>query len=176
MGFDSLLMGTANTYLMESAEETYRLEIKTDPEAVRQQAIWCGVKPGLRVLDAGCGPGITTAILHELVQPDGSAVGIDFAKDRISHAREHYGRKYGIDFFVCDCRESLQHIGHFDLIWVRFVLEHYLDESLHMVRNLSNALKPGGSLCLLDLDYNCLSHYELLPRIGNSSAKTHGTD
>jgi SAM-dependent methyltransferase len=117
------------------------------------------------VLDAGCGPGKTTAILHELVQPDGSAVGIDFAKDRISHARENYGRNSGIDFIVCDCRESLQHIGQFDLIWVRFVLEHYLDESLQMVRNLSSALKPGGSLCLLDLDYNCLSHYELPPKI-----------
>ncbi len=156
---------TAETYLMESAQETYRLEIKTDPEAVRQQAVWCGVKPGLRVLDAGCGPGKTTAILHEMVRPNGSAVGIDFSKDRISHAREHYGRKSGIDFFESDCRESLQHLGQFDLIWVRFVLEYYLDESLDMVKNLGSVLKPGGLLCLLDLDYNCLSHYELPPRI-----------
>ena len=165
MGFRPPLMRTAEKYLMESAEETYRLEIKTDPEAVRQQAVWCGVKPGLRVLDAGCGPGKTTAILHEMVQPDGSAVGIDFSKDRISHAKEHYGRKSGIDFIVSDCRESLQHIGQFDLIWVRFVLEYYLDESLDMVKNLGNALKPGGSLCLLDLGYNCLSHHKLPTRI-----------
>jgi len=165
MKFHPPLVSAAETYLMESAEETYRLEIKTDPEAVRQQAVWCGVKPGMRVLDAGCGPGLTTAILHEMVQSNGSAVGIDFSKDRISHARELYGRHSGIDFFVCDCRESLRDLGQFDLIWVRFVLEYYLDGSFDMVKNLSKALKPGGSICLLDLDYNCLSHYELPPLI-----------
>ncbi|MDD5168662.1 MAG: hypothetical protein PHN75_07580, partial [Syntrophales bacterium] len=29
------------------------------------------------------------------------------------------------------------------------------------ILNLRRLLKPGGYLCLLDLDYNCLSHYEL---------------
>jgi len=29
------------------------------------------------------------------------------------------------------------------------------------VKNLQECLKPGGLLCLLDLDYICLNHYEL---------------
>ena len=43
----------SNSYLMENLEENIRLEFKTDPKAVRKQALWCGLKPGLRVLDAG---------------------------------------------------------------------------------------------------------------------------
>ena len=152
---------------MENTEEAFRLEIKTDPEAVRQQAHWCGVKPGLRVLDVGCGSGKTTSILHEMVQPGGSAAGIDFSTDRISYARTHYGQQSGIDFSVCNFKEPLKGIGQFDLIWVRFVLEYFLAESQDIVKNISRVLKPGGVLCLLDLDYNCLSHYELPPMIGN---------
>ena len=158
---------TSDVYLMENTEEAFRLEIKTDPEAVRQQAHWCGVKPGLTVLDVGCGSGKTTSILHEMVQPGGSAAGIDFSTDRISYARTHYGRQPGIDFSVCNFKEPLKGIGQFDLIWVRFVLEYFLAESQDIVNNISYALKPGGVLCLLDLDYNCLSHYELPPMIGN---------
>jgi ubiquinone/menaquinone biosynthesis C-methylase UbiE len=161
------MLKTSDGYLMENDEEAFRLEIKTDPEAVRQQACWCGVKPGLRVLDVGCGPGKTTSILHEMVQPGGSASGIDFSTDRIAYARTHYGRKSRIDFSVCNFKEPLKGIGQFDLIWVRFVLEYFLAESQDIVKNISYALKPGGVLCLLDLDYNCLSHYELPPMIGD---------
>jgi ubiquinone/menaquinone biosynthesis C-methylase UbiE len=161
------LRKTSGVYLMENTEEAFRLEIKTDPEAVRQQARWCGVKPGLRVLDVGCGSGRTTSILHEMVQPGGNAAGIDFSTDRISYAKTHYGQLPGIDFSVCNFKEPIQGIGQFDLIWVRFVLEYFLAESQDIVKNISRVLKPGGVLCLLDLDYNCLSHYELPPMIGD---------
>ena len=39
-----------NDYLMENADEEARLELKTDPENLEKQAIWCGIKPGMRVL------------------------------------------------------------------------------------------------------------------------------
>ncbi|MFH0998238.1 MAG: class I SAM-dependent methyltransferase [Pseudomonadota bacterium] len=161
------LQQISDGYLMENAEEAFRLEIKTDPEAVRQQARWSGVSSGMRVLDVGCGSGKTTSILHEMVQPGGLACGIDFSTDRISYAKMHYGHLPGIDFSVCNFKESLKGIGQFDLIWVRFVLEYFLAESQDIVKNISRVLKPGGALCLLDLDYNCLSHYELPPMIGN---------
>jgi ubiquinone/menaquinone biosynthesis C-methylase UbiE len=159
------LLKPPDVYLMENSEEAFRLEIKTDPDAVCRQAHWCGVKPGLRVLDVGCGSGITTAILHEMVQPDGSASGIDFSPDRISYARTRNDRQSGIEFSVFNFKEPLKDIGQFDLIWVRFVLEYFLAESQAIVENITSVLKPGGVLCLLDLDYNCLSHFELPPMI-----------
>lgn len=152
-------------YLMESDDETIRLEIKTDPDTLRKQAIWCGIKPGMHVLDVACGPGKTTAILHEMIQPEGSIVGIDFSEERINYAKKQYGNKSGIEFKVHDFRESLAELGKFDFIWVRFVLEYYRKEALQIVGNLKESLKPGGTICLLDLDYNCLTHYELTPEM-----------
>ena len=151
----------SNSYLMENLEEAIRLEIKTDPEAVRKQALWCGLKPGLRVLDVGCGPGKITSILHEMIQPDGTILGIDYSEERIHYAKQHYGHVLGIDFQVQDLMEPLDSVGLFDLIWVRFFLEYYRAESPDIIRKLTSCLKPGGYLCLLDLDHNCLNHYKL---------------
>ena len=61
-----------STFLMENPDESVRLDVKTDVEAVRNQAAWCGVKPGLRILDVGCGSGKTSSILHEMIQPQGA--------------------------------------------------------------------------------------------------------
>ncbi|TFG92676.1 MAG: class I SAM-dependent methyltransferase [Syntrophobacterales bacterium] len=154
---------------MDSEEENVRLDIKTDPGAVRKQAAWCGVRPGMRVLDAGCGSGITTSILHDMVQPGGTAVGVDYSKDRIRYARERYGNNNGnnnrIEFHTRDLTGEFNGIGQFDIIWVRFVLEYFRVESRDIVKNLAGLLKPGGYLCLLDLDHNCLNHYGLSPHM-----------
>ncbi|MFC1534090.1 class I SAM-dependent methyltransferase [Thermodesulfobacteriota bacterium] len=148
-------------YLMENPEESIRLEIKTDPEAVKKQALWCGLKPGIRVLDAGCGPGRVTSILNDMIQPGGEIVGVDYSDERISYANKHYIKESEIFFRVHDLRHPLNDFGLFDLIWVRFVLEYNRSESHEIIKNLSACLKPGGHLCLLDLDSNCLTHFEL---------------
>lgn len=155
----------SQSYLMENAEEEKRLDIKTDPDAVREQALWFGIGPGARILDVGCGPGKTTALLHDLVQPGGAAVGVDIAESRILHARSFYSDRPGIDFQVRDVRVPMKDLGQFDFIWIRFLLEYYRDGAFDIIRNVSANLKPGGSLCLLDLDHNCLSHWEMPPEI-----------
>lgn len=172
-----------SSYLMENPLETQRLEVKTDPEQVRRQALWCGFRPGMRLLDAGCGTGKVSAILYDMVQPGGSVTGIDASEDRIRHARETYGRRPGLDFHVRNLRSPLDDLGPFDAVWVRFVLEYFRTESPAIVRRLSACLHPGGRLCLLDLDQNCLGLFELpkrirafLPRIVKSVEERLGFD
>lgn len=150
---------------MESKHEAIRLDVKTDIEEVRKQAAWCGVEPGLRVLDVGCGPGKVTSTLLEMVEPGGSVVGIDFSPERINYAVDHYGGEKAIEFINHDLTKPLTGMGMFDIIWIRFVLEYYRKESLDILRNVSKSLKPGGYLCLIDLDHNCLNHYELPPQM-----------
>lgn len=164
-------MGGSRDYLMENSEEALRLDVKTDVEAVRQQALLCGIGPGDRVLDGGCGSGKTTSVLHELVQPGGQAIGIDFAPDRIAFAKRNYQTRPGIEFHEMDLRDDLSPLGGFDRIWIRFVLEYYLEGAVDIIRNASRQLKVGGRICLLDLDYNCLSHY---PMPAQMEATLHG--
>jgi len=154
-------------YIMEHDEEAIRLDIKTDIKTVNRQALWAGLQPGMRVADIGCGSGITTSFLHKMVQPDGEIIGIDFSETRIRHAIGHYGRN-GIDFICKDIHEPLHGLGEFDFIWVRFLLEYHRSRSSDIVNNLLGSLKAGGILCLIDLDYNCLSHFGLSPRLQNS--------
>jgi 2-polyprenyl-3-methyl-5-hydroxy-6-metoxy-1,4-benzoquinol methylase len=154
-------MNAIEQYLMENPDEATRLDIKTDPAAVMQQARMFGIGPGARVLDGGCGSGKTSTVIHDLVQPGGEIIGVDFAEDRIQFARRNYGNRQGLDYRLMDLRSPLEDLGKFDFIWVRFVLEYYREGSFEIIRNLTGALKPEGQLCLLDLDYNCMSHYPL---------------
>lgn len=154
------LNSSPSDYLMEDEEEAVRLDMKTDPEVVRNHARWAGIRPGMTVADLGCGSGKTTYCLNELVQPNGETLGLDIAPQRIDFARGKY-RAGGLRFQTGDIRENLDTLGRFDFIWVRFVLEYYRSQAFDIVQNVSRILKPGGILCLIDLDYNCLSHDEI---------------
>ena len=149
---------------MESDLETLRLELKTDPLIVKKQAQWAGIQSGMTIADMGCGPGITSFALYETIRPKGKVVGIDFSEERIAYANANY-KNSGINYLCKDIRESLDDLGLFDFVWVRFVLEYYKKTSFEIVKNLFNILKPGGILCLIDLDHNCLSHYGIPTRL-----------
>ena len=99
-----------SSYFMESAEEEIRLELKTNEESVRSYALWCGLQPGMRVLDAGCGSGKTSCILHDMAQPGGSVLGIDFSERRVDYARKKF-RRPGLDFEPHDLKKPLEGIG-----------------------------------------------------------------
>lgn len=151
-------------YLMEDPQEIERLERKTDPAVVLKQANWAGLSAGMRVADIGCGPGLTSCILHGAVQPGGEVVGVDFSAERIQHAQKRY-QQTGMSFQQEDFFGDLSSLGTFDFLWVRFVLEFHRSRATQLVANLSRLVRPGGILCLIDLDYNCLSHAGLLERV-----------
>ena len=157
-------------YLMESEEESIRLEAKTDPAVVGQQALWAQIRPGMRVADLGCGCGKTTSLLHDLVQPGGTTVGVDFSEKRFAYAQDNYARE-GIEFVRGDLLGSLDALGNFDFVWIRFVLEYFRSNAFEIVRNASRIVKPGGTLCLIDLDHNCLNHFGLSERLERAIQK-----
>ncbi len=155
------------TYLMENEDEALRLDMKTDDLATESQARWAGLKPGMRVADIGCGHGKTTCVLNRIAQPGGSAVGVDLSLQRIQIAKEKYSHET-IQYVCRDIHNSLDDLGSFDFIWVRFVLEYFRSTSAKIVENITRILKPGGILCLIDLDYNCLNHFGLSDRLKRS--------
>jgi len=161
-------MKSHRKYLMEDDQEAVRLDRKTDGATVEKQALWAGIKPGMRVADLGCGAGKTTFHLNKLIQPGGQAVGIDIAEQRIDYARKHYSDE-NIEYLAADIRKPLDDLGQFDFIYVRFVLEYYLNGSFDIVKNITQNLKPGGILCLIDLDCNCLRHFGFPDRLNRAT-------
>lgn len=142
---------------MENPEEGIRLGLKTDPDVVKRQAAWAGLKPGMRVLDIGCGTGITTAALADVVGPDGHATGLDFSADRLKEAADKYQSK-NVDFVQHDMHKPYITQIPFDFIWVRFFLEYFREEQLMITANCAASLKIGGIACLADSDNNSLTH------------------
>ncbi len=146
------------SYLMENADEDVRLDLKTGLDAVKRQAGWSGIGPGMRVLDVGCGIGKTTQALAELVGPTGSVVGIDSSDERLKIARERYGSER-IRFEKHDITKPFLWHEEFDGMWLRFILEYFKEGSLDLLKSVTCSLKPGGILCLADSDCNSLLHY-----------------
>lgn len=154
-------------YLMEDPQEIERLERKTDPEALLTQARWAGLAAGMRVADVGCGPGLTSHIIADAVQPNGQVVGIDFSAERIQYARNRYQQE-GLLFQQEDFFGNLTSLGSFDFVWVRFVFEFHRSRATELIENLNSLVRPGGVLCLVDLDHNCLSHSGLPDRVNET--------
>ena len=78
--------------------------------------------------------------------------------------------------FACrDVTRPLADLGRFDFVWVRFVLEYHRRKAAGIVENLARILNPGGILCLIDLDHNCLNHYGLTPRLERAISGIMGT-
>lgn len=154
---------TNHAYLMDNPDEARRLDLKTTAPPLERQARWAGIEPGMRVADVGCGSGKTSRFLHRLVE-GGEVVGIDASAERIAHARAEHSAP-GLTFTCRDFYAPLDDLGSFDFIWVRFVLEYHRAHSRDIVANLLRLLKPGGILCLIDLDHNCLNHFGMPPRL-----------
>ena len=147
-------------YLMEHDNESRRLVMKTRKTRVLDQASWAGLKSGMRVLDLGCGAGVTTSFFAETVRPGGSAMGLDGSSERISYAREQYPEA---EFQCRDIYSDLTDLGTFDFIWLRFFLEYHARGYVEILKNAVELLNPGGILCAADLDHNCLNHYPIDP-------------
>ena len=154
-------------YLMESEEEALRLDLKTNPEQVRRQALWAGLKPGMRVADLGCGSGKTSYHLNSLAKPNGETVGVGISEQRHHFAKKHYHDE-NLSFVRGDIREPMPELGMFDFIFIRFVLEYHRTNSFDILHNVLPLLKPGGILCLIDLDYNCLTHFGIPEEVNNT--------
>lgn len=151
-------------YVMEHEAEHVRLEMKTDFRTLKKQALWAGLKPGMRVADIGCGSGKTSRFLQHLTGPAGDVVGLDGSEERIAFARDKYAQK-GMDFVQHDLTQPLNGLGRFDFIWVRFFLEYNKSQAEAIIEFLHRALKPSGILCLIDLDNNCLNHFGMSERL-----------
>lgn len=61
----------------------------SQPRTVREMLELLEVAPGQRVLDVGSGSGWTTALLGELVGPDGEVVGVEIVPELVAWSRQN---------------------------------------------------------------------------------------
>src|SRR5258705_11960013 len=111
-----------------------------------------GIKLGMRVADIGCGVGMVTQLLGEMVGPDGEVVGIDFSGAQIAQARNLLPANVSNVSFVKASATSTNLPGEsFDLVYCRFLLIHLTEPDMAL-REMYRLLKPNGILVCEDGD------------------------
>jgi len=103
--------------------------------------------PGLAI-DLGCGPGLTTRLLHETTKAR-RTVGLDRSDAFLARARTD--APDGVTFMVHDAREVPSPVGPAELLYCRLLLPHLVDPA-SVVAGWSTQLTSGGMLLLDELD------------------------
>jgi len=149
-----------------SIEEAIRLEAqaKAFGKIIERELEILGLKPNLKVLDAGCGTGAVTRKMASKVFP-AEACGIDIDPLFIDNAK-----KTAFDEGIKNIRFELGNIdnltydsGFFDLTYCRLVLMH-VTNPVKTIAELKRVTKEGGIVAASDTDDGTMLTYPPAPR------------
>ncbi len=104
-----------------------------------------GLRPGMQVLDAGCGTGEMLGWLYEEVKPLGLVVGVDISAPHVAAARAKVGAAVGV--LQGDLMRACLAARSFDLVWSVNTVNH-LRDPVSGLRALAGLLRPGGRLAV----------------------------
>lgn len=121
------------------------------------QSLWrrAGIRPGLRVLDVGCGPGFAALDLAQLVGSTGAVLGLDESEPYIAHANDQARARHlaHARFVVADVSTlaTLEDVApdSFDIAYCRWVL-CFVPDPGEVLAAIARALRPGGRLLVQD--------------------------
>jgi len=140
--------------LGHSAQELERLSRQAEVFApfTRQLLKQAGIRPGMRILDVGCGAGDVTFLAADLVGPTGKVVGTDHATAAVEWARaRNQGRQAkNVEFLEGD-PTRIEFDGQFDAVVGRFVLMYYPDP-IAAIRKLTRHVRSDGLIIFQEFD------------------------
>ncbi|MEU3183477.1 methyltransferase domain-containing protein [Streptomyces sp. NPDC006923] len=121
------------------------------------------LRPGLEVLDVGCGPGTITADLAALVAP-GTVTAVDAAESVLATARETAAAA-GLDnvrFAVADVHALDFPDDSFDIVHAHQVLQH-VGDPVRALSEMRRVCRPGGVVAARDADYGAFTWFPAVP-------------
>ncbi|MBB5873837.1 ubiquinone/menaquinone biosynthesis C-methylase UbiE [Allocatelliglobosispora scoriae] len=123
------------------------------------------LKPGLSLLDVGCGPGTITLDLAALVAP-GRVTAAEVTEEALALTRAE-AAKHGVetvDFAVADVHALDFPDDTFDVVHAHQVLQHVADP-VRALREMRRVVKPGGIVAARDSDYAAFAWFPQLPEL-----------
>jgi 2-polyprenyl-3-methyl-5-hydroxy-6-metoxy-1,4-benzoquinol methylase len=115
------------------------------------------LKPGLRILDFGCGPGYLTKHLTETCN---SYVGVDISENYIQTCKALFKNKPNYQFACLYPQEDTSGLAtanlvahSFDLIIINSVIQYFSSKKmvLELLENCKKLLTPNGTILLADV-------------------------
>ncbi|MDR3560775.1 MAG: class I SAM-dependent methyltransferase [Negativicutes bacterium] len=118
-----------------------------DPEKIRRLMSRTGLRPGDRVLDAGCGTGILVPYIRKAVGGAGQITAVDFSASMIALAAAKYKDEPGVRFLTADIMDFQPDTG-FDAIICFNFFPHVADKPAFLAR-MRGMLAAGGGLVIM---------------------------
>ena len=117
------------------------------------------LRPGMRLLDVGCGPGSITRGLAERVAP-GQVIGLDLSRETLAAARDEAAAR-GLGNLRYE-EGSVYQLpfpdASFDVVYAHQVLQH-LREPADALREMLRVLRSGGLVAIRDVDWGTVSYW-----------------
>ncbi|OKK22490.1 ubiquinone biosynthesis methyltransferase UbiE [Streptomyces sp. CB00455] len=122
------------------------------------------LRPGMSVLDVGCGPGTITADLAELVAPGGRVTAVDASGEVVAQARAYLAERGtgGVEFATADVHALAFPDASFDVVHAHQVLQH-VGDPVQALREMRRVCRPGGTVAVRDADYAAMIWYPAAP-------------
>ncbi|MEY8014502.1 methyltransferase domain-containing protein [Mycobacterium servetii] len=123
------------------------------------------LKPGLSLLDVGCGPGTITGDLAARVDP-GRVTAVDQFGEVLEVARAEVQRRNlsNVSFATADVHRLEFPDDSFDVVHAHQVLQHVADP-VGALREMRRVCRPGGIVAARDADYAGFVWYPRLPAL-----------
>lgn len=111
------------------------------------------LRPGLSLVDIGCGPGTLTADLAARVAP-GPVTAVEISAEALDLARAELASRglTGVEFRFGDMESLDLPDASFDVVHAHQVLQHVSDP-VRALREMGRVCRPGGLVAARDADY-----------------------
>ena len=131
-----------------------------------------GLRPGMRVLDIGCGPGDVSLIAARLVGPTGTVLGVDAAPEMVELARARAAEQgLAAVHFTQATIDAVALEEPVDAVVGRLILMHLPDPAATL-RQLSTWVRPGGVIAFSENDITGARSIPDMPRFRQVTAGT----
>ena len=122
------------------------------------------LRPGMSLLDVGCGPGTITADLASRVAP-GRVTGVETSAEIVGLARAAAAEVDAhVDFVVSDAHALGFADDAFDVVHAHQLL-HHLADPVGALREMRRVCAPGGIVAVRESDYGAFTWYPALPEL-----------
>ena len=131
------------------------------------------LKPGMTVLDLGCGIGTITADIAEIVHP-GTVIAVDISESVLDQAKQFAATRNisNIDFRIMDAYDLDIPDDTVDFAHAHQVLQHVSDP-VAVLKEMNRVTRPGGIIAARDGDYASFTWYPLSPGLDEWSRLYH---